>query len=250
MTTLKKLIPTSTKLRYWRWLEDRRLMREFGVSNVKYARELDYWRSRWESSAGRFENEFYERIFLAMAGEADAAFCADRIVADFGCGPRGSLNWLTTSRVNIGIDVLANGYSRFGIARHNMCYVCATERTIPLPSNYVDVLFTLNAIDHVDNFETICEECLRILAAGGTLVGSFNMYERPTACEPQCLTEDMIERHLLRFLKVQTYRLVPQGPKDDRYRYCFSGQPVKGVQSAPSDMSALKILWVRADKTA
>ena len=249
MTGLKKLIPTSTKRKYWQWLEDRRLMKEFGVTSVKYARELDFWRSRWEAAGGRLENQFYERLFLAMSGEKDAAFCADKIVADFGCGPRGSLNWLQTSRFNIGIDVLADGYNRFGIASHNMCYVSSTEKAIPLPSNYVEVLFTLNAMDHVYNFEAICNECLRILAPGGTFVGSFNMYERPTACEPQCLTEELIERCLLRFLKVRHYRLVPQGPADDRYRHCFS-ESVDRTSSSASEPGTLKILWVRADKPA
>ena len=56
-----------------------------------------------------------------------------------------------------------------------MCYVRSTEKTIPLPSNYVDVLFTLNAIDHVARFEVMCKEILRILAPGGDFFASFNL---------------------------------------------------------------------------
>jgi hypothetical protein len=237
------LMPTAMKQWYWRKLEDRRLMREFHTNDLKYARELSYWDARWQAEGRRLGNEHYERIFLAMAGEKDQTFCTDKIVADFGCGPRGSLCWATKARARIGIDVLADQYCRrLGAAGHNMVYVCSSETTVPLPSNYVNVLFTLNALDHTYEFSRICNELIRILAPGGDLIGSFNLDEPPTPCEPQTLTLERVENHLLRHLCIITQRIAPRGPADDVYR--FMNDPVSGENNS----STPRVLWVRARK--
>lgn len=247
----KTLIPTPVKRGLWELralgraarharfvrTETRRLMRKHGLDNPKYAAEVDYWQGRCDAEGGRLQNEHFRKRFLAMAGESDDSFCRGKIVADFGCGPRGSLCWATRAKARIGIDVLADAYSRFGIARQNMTYVCSSEDRIPLPSDYVDVLFTLNAIDHVDNFETQCRELLRILRSGGSFIGSFNLDEPVSVCEPQSLSEEMIDRHLLRHLRVQSYRIAPKGPDKDCYRYFF--------KPPPPNRAGPRILWVR-----
>jgi ubiquinone/menaquinone biosynthesis C-methylase UbiE len=70
------------------------------------------------------------------------------------------------ARARIGIDVLADSYSQFGIHNHNMIYVASDERRIPLPSNYVDVMFTMNAMDYVSNFSVMAAEIVRVIAPG------------------------------------------------------------------------------------
>ncbi|MDY0166858.1 MAG: class I SAM-dependent methyltransferase [Thermoguttaceae bacterium] len=223
-------------------------MKTFGVSSKKYARELAFWQSRWEAEDAHFQNDHYEHCLLSIAGETDDSFCQGRIVADLGCGPRGSLEWARSARLRIGIDVLAREYTRFNIRDHNMCYVCSGETSIPLPSNYVDVLFTLNAMDHMDNFSVMCGEALRILAPGGIFVGSFNLNEAPSECEPQMLTEDTVNEFLLKHLNVQHYRLAPRGPKENKYSNCYTAadSPMHGARNAGN--STPVILWVRATK--
>jgi SAM-dependent methyltransferase len=241
MFKLRNLVPPAVKRYYWRILNDREVRKRFGTKRIKYARETDYWQSVWESNGGSFQNHWYRDIFLAMAGEADDTFCSNKIVADFGCGPQGSLCWATGARARIGIDVLADFYSRFPIAAQNMVYVCSGESMIPLPSNYVDVLFTRNAMDHVDNFPAMCAELLRVLAPGGIFVGDFNLNEPATVCEPQTLTLDYIQENLLRHLKVVHQRVAPCGPVNNRDLYFFEEPPAAAA-------SALEILWVRAHK--
>jgi ubiquinone/menaquinone biosynthesis C-methylase UbiE len=204
--------------------------------------ELHYWQTRWQEEGEVFENSFYERLMLGMAGEADASFLQDKIVADFGCGPRGSLCWAKNARLRIGIDVLSEKYTSFNIASHDMCYVCSTEKHIPLPSDYVDVLFTLNALDHVSDFEKMCCEIFRIIAKGGELIASFNLGEPPTITEPQLLSEERIKQSLLDHLNLTSYRLAPRGPERDHYRYFFN----------KSDMPSTKpqFLWIRGKKSA
>ena len=54
-----------------------------------------------------------------------------------------------------------------------MIYLKSTEKIIPLPSDFVDVLFTLNAIDHVNDFPAICSEIIRVIRPGRLFIGSF-----------------------------------------------------------------------------
>jgi hypothetical protein len=65
--------------------------------------ELAFWKSRLEIDGGTFQNSHYERLMLGMAGEPDAGFLAGKVVADFGCGPRGSLVWASPARMRIGM---------------------------------------------------------------------------------------------------------------------------------------------------
>jgi hypothetical protein len=158
-------------------------------------------------------------------------------VADFGCGPQGGLCWAVGARARIGIDVLANAYNRFNIAAQNMVYVCSTESSIPLPSNYLSVLFTRNAMDHVDNFPAMCAEVLRVLAPGGVFVDAFNLNQPQTVCEPQTLTLEYINENLLRHLKVVHQRVAPMGPDENKDLYFY--------QEPPAIASPYRILWVR-----
>lgn len=185
----------------------------------KYHAEFSYWNSRFESDGGHLKNSHYRKLMLALADEIDETFLGGKIIADFGCGPCGSLTWVSSAKVKIGIDVLADVYAdnfKNDIISHGMIYVKSTEQVIPLPSNYIDVLFSLNAMDHVDNFEDICREIIRIIRPGGKLICSFNLNEPPTAYEPQNLTEDIIEKNLLSYLEIESYRIAKVRP-GDRY---------------------------------
>jgi SAM-dependent methyltransferase len=192
----------------------------------KYDSELSFWRSRFQIDKGKFQNSHYERMMLAMAEQADHEFVRNKIVADFGCGPRGSLFWADSALVRIGIDVLADRYAdEFAddISSHQMTYVKSSEKVIPLPSDFVDVMFTLNAIDHVDNFSAMCNEIIRVLKPGGEFIGSFNLEEPPGPGEPQQLNEKVIADNLLGKLEVVSYRVTRMGPEGNRYAPFFDG---------------------------
>jgi SAM-dependent methyltransferase len=212
----------------------------------KSAGELAFWKSRLEDDHGRFQNSHYERLLLAIAGEDDAGFLEGKIVADFGCGPRGSLAWASGASMRIGIDVLADRYAdefTSNILSHGMVYLKSTERVIPLPPDFVDVLFTVNAVDHVDNFLEMCGEIFRVLKPAGLFVGSFNLEEPPAPTEPQRLNEGIIKEHLLDRLEVETYRLAPRPRQGNVYAPFFEGGPpyLRGEDG---------FLWVRARKPA
>lgn len=209
----------------------------------KYDVELAFWQSRLKIDQGTFTNSHYKKLMLAMADEPDDTFLQSKIVADFGCGPRGSLLWANSAQLRLGIDVLADRYAdefTDNITAHNMVYLKSTEKVIPLPSDFVDVMFTLNAIDHVDNFPAVCAEILRVIKPGGLLVASFNLEEPVSKAEPQKLTEAQIKKHLLKHLQILSYRLTAQ-KKKDIYAPFFAGKlEYKTGQKG--------ILWVKAAK--
>jgi SAM-dependent methyltransferase len=224
---------------YWKYVDYLWCRLRYGLMDGKHAHEFRFWRKRWRDEGRCLRNGHYERLMLAMAGEPDQSFLKDKIVADFGCGPRGSLCWATQARERIGIDVLAEAYKHLGAARHNVRYVRSTEHEIPLASGSVDVLFTLNAMDHVHNLDVMCGELLRILKPCGALIGSFNLDEETGVSEPQSLTPEMLEQHLLRHLEVRSRRVAPKS-KTDIYEYFF--------KPAPADFRSTRLLWVRGEK--
>jgi SAM-dependent methyltransferase len=206
--------------------------------------ELSYWRSRFQIDNGHFQNSWYERLMLAMAGETNDEFLKGKIVADFGCGPRGSLVWAGSALLRIGIDVLADRYAdEFSddMISHSMIYLKSTEKVIPLPSCFIDVIFTLNAMDHVNQFGNSCDEIVRILKPGGAFIGSLNLEEPPSPCEPQLLTEKVIRQKLLSRLEVQSYRLAQKGSNEDVYASFFNG-------GSSYRRGQAGVLWVRATK--
>ena len=181
---------------------------------------------------------------LAIAEETTDDFLKGKIVADFGCGPRGSLVWASSAWLRIGIDVLADRYAdefTDSIASHGMIYLKSTEKVIPLPSSFVDIMFTLNAMDHVDNFSNMCSEIVRVLKPGGEFIGGFNLEEHSTPCEPQKLNEKCIKEELLSKLEIQSYRITEKGPKENLYAPYFNGN----LTYRPGREG---FLWVRARK--
>lgn len=179
----------------------------------KYEAELAFWREIYRVENFRFRNAHYKELMLAIANEPDESFLAGKIVADLGCGPRGSLAWIHTAKLKIGIDVLSARYAEEfpdEVIKHDMVYITCTENVIPVPSNFIDILFTINALDHVDNLDAMCKEILRILRPGGEIIASINLGEPPTVWEPQNLNESIIEEKLLSKFNVTSARVVPK----------------------------------------
>ena len=56
---------------------------------IKHIYEHFYWKMGFKKYGEVLENDRYEPIMLAMAEEENDDFLSGKIVADFGCGPRG-----------------------------------------------------------------------------------------------------------------------------------------------------------------
>ncbi|MFH2008009.1 MAG: class I SAM-dependent methyltransferase [bacterium] len=237
----KQLRPLTALLRaaYRHLLSYPYLRWRYGVRDTKHVAELHYWKRQESIAGGRLSNLWYEHRLLGLTEHGDAAALAGKVVADFGCGPCGSLCWAAAAKRRIGIDVLADVYRRaFDLAAHGYEYVACDERSIPLPTDSVDVLFTLNAMDHVHDFPAMSAELLRILRPGGSFYGSFNLDEEPTEAEPQTLSAEEVDEHIAAHLDDVVRLLSPRGPDGSPYRCCEQRRPAE-----PGDRP--RILWLR-----
>lgn len=214
----------------------------------KYCGELGYWKQQYVMEKGIFQNEHYRKIMLGIAQENSDEFLSGKIVADFGCGPRGSLAWTKVPAIKIGIDVLADKYfEEFGecLATHNTIYVKSTEKKISLPTNYVDYLYTINSLDHVDNLADMATEILRIIKPGGYLLGSFNLNEVASECEPQRLTMEILQGTLLNEFEIEMMKLAY---KDEKQAYYNMQKEIFIDDIKDMDPEKPAVLWVKGRK--
>jgi SAM-dependent methyltransferase len=216
----------------------------FFASKQQY--ELRYWKSRYKEEGYTFENSYYRKLMLGIAQEENDNFLKDKIVGDFGCGPRGSLAWAKQAAMRIGIDVLAKRYVECFPTehlKHQMIYLASTETSIPLPDESLDVLYTVNALDHVAHLEAMCSEMRRVLKRGGLLIGSYNLQHKPTKAEPQKLTEQKLKRMLFNGYEILSWRLsAPGNAKLENIYSPFYSNRLLEPGTGPS------ILWAKAQK--
>lgn len=96
--------------------------------------ELSYWQSRYNIEKNNFGNFWYKKLMMSILEVTDEDVFKDKIILDFGCGPRGSLRWIHNAKLCIGADVLVPLYFKnFGktMITHNMLYLTTTEDYIP-----------------------------------------------------------------------------------------------------------------------
>jgi len=80
------------------------LVEQYGIEDAiiklaepkKRDEELLYWSNRFAAEGQMFSNAHYKELMLSIAEEENDSFLTNKVVADFGCGPRGSLNWIKT----------------------------------------------------------------------------------------------------------------------------------------------------------
>lgn len=209
----------------------------------KHASELGFWEGWIRENGPGPEIEYYRKFMTDMGNISDEGFFADRVCLDIGCGPMGSLCWLRNARLAIGLDPLADAYMKFGIEHHNMLYLAAPAEKIPLPSHYVDVVFSMNSLDHVDCPASVCAEIRRVLKPGGFFIASINLDVPPTVEEPFTITEEFLEKQLFKGWEGQFYKVRPVlddpahfGP----YKYFHEDCPVEVLQKPGP-----RALWCR-----
>lgn len=212
--------------------------------DLKYIEELNYWRNRFTLEGGHFDNEHYENLMMNILRNKDQSFFEGKIVADFGCGPRGSLKWLKGAKIKIGLDVLIPEYMACfpgELKTHDMIYTTTSESHIPLPDNFVDALFTINSFDHAASPRLMAKELVRIMAKGALFAASFNLYEPSTPTEPQTLKMEDIERYFLPFLKNADIRIAA---KDDS----VYGNMLANNLLKEADPATPSVLWLTGNK--
>lgn len=115
------------------------------------------------------ENYWFRRHEAAY--EFASPLVAGRTVLEVGCGEGYGTDLLArTARHVLGIDydalTAAHAHAAYPTAR----FVRANLAALPVPSASVDVVATLQVIEHVWNHSEFVRECLRVLRPGGLLL--------------------------------------------------------------------------------
>jgi SAM-dependent methyltransferase len=157
----------------------------------KNASELSYWTGRAAAEI-TLTNSHYERVYTDQF-QLGPEFFAGKRVLDIGCGPRGSLEWMTEAAERVGLDPLVEEYRRFGIDRHKMSYVAAPAEAIPFPDGHFDIVTSINSLDHVDDVDATIREIVRVTRPGGVFLVSVEIGHKPTRTEPISLWLDLVD---------------------------------------------------------
>jgi ubiquinone/menaquinone biosynthesis C-methylase UbiE len=179
----------------------------------KYRAELSYWKKCFEKEGYKLNNSWYQRLFLGISGK-DYEWFSGKSILDFGSGPRGSLEWADNAENRVCCDVLADEYAELGTKLHKAKYLRCTEDAIPVESNYFDVSFTINSIDHTEDPPLMTREILRVTKLGGAFGGSINLNEPPTPSEPNQITLDFFNVNISPYIIVERLLVAPKNSGD------------------------------------
>lgn len=169
--------------------------------------EIDFWKTELPKIPRP-----KERVFKRYCDyfEINEQSFSNKIVVDIGCGPVGSLHFFN-AKIKIGIDPLVKKYEIFDIKTHDMIYMDGKAENIPLISSYADVVISVNALDHGENFDKALEEINRILKPGGQILLELNLSEKATVCEPIVLNLPDSENKLERYFIIDRKRILKKG---------------------------------------
>ena len=238
---LRRLLPLGARV----WLAN-----AYGRLNpsFRHASEDEFWdRMQAELGSGT-DTDYYREFMLKMSNLPDESFFAGKAVVDIGCGPRGSLTWLDNAKAAIGLDTLAERYTRFGTSDHpNMIYLQSPSERMPFPSGSIDVVISMNSLDHVDDLAQTCREIRRVLKPGGHFLGSLNLEEPPTVTEPYTLTESWLRANLLSGWEEEFCLVRPRVPSNELwgpYKYFLQDAPPPELLNGKHPMA----MWCRFRK--
>jgi SAM-dependent methyltransferase len=138
----------------------------------------------------------YPRYLSALQLSPDAL--VGLRVLDVGCGPFPNLLAFEDCERH-GIDPLIDRYRAAGYpldewTAQGFTYHRAPGEAMPFPDDSFDVVVSVNAVDHVDDFGAVAREIRRVLRPSGLLRLQVN-YHRPTVTEPVSLDDAIVRQH-------------------------------------------------------
>lgn len=135
----------------------------------------------WQYTKGAETIKFY----LDFCTEDD--MFQDKTIVDIGCGAGGKSLYYASrgAKEVIGVEIL----EKYRTEAENLAaelsladkfrFVCADAAALPFADNSIDTIIMNDAMEHVATPETVIDECLRVLKAGGRLFVNFPPINHP-----------------------------------------------------------------------
>ncbi len=143
------------------------------------AEELDSWTTKaWPSLDGKLyrEKKYLAQAFddLGLNGQIAVETPDQQVFVDVGCGPLSVLEEWTNSKTQVFCyDPLHDGYTASGLrerAGANLSrYAYGRGEQIAHPDNSVDLITSVNGIDHYEDPQATLVEMNRVVKPGGTI---------------------------------------------------------------------------------
>ena len=162
--------------------------------NKKNIHELEYWINKRKEEGGEFKNTQlidgtkYEYFYTDFFGLKKSDF-KNKIILDIGCGPRGSLDWISEQAKCFGLDPLANEYVKIN-PNINMELIKGNLETYETSMSF-DYVCTFNSLDHVDDLSKSIENLYTLCSPKGTLLLIADIHDEPTILEPSAFSWDI-----------------------------------------------------------
>ena len=90
---------------------------------------------------------------------------ANTLILDIGCGPYDNISAIPGQ--HIFLDDIMDAFASRLSAHHDGLRICARTELMPIATGSVDVLYSVNMIDHVDDMPETIAEMHRVLRPGG-----------------------------------------------------------------------------------
>jgi SAM-dependent methyltransferase len=146
----------------------------------------DVWQTNAILTMHQLRPAYWEELQL----EGDAF--TRRRVLEVGCGPLAPVLQFQECERH-GIDPLIGAYIKAGWPLYDLdvTFIDGPGEGMPYPDAWFDAVISVNALDHVDNFQAVAKEIQRVLKPGGTLRFEVE-YHEPTVTEPIRLDDQIV----------------------------------------------------------
>lgn len=122
-------------------------------------------------------------------------FLKGKRVLEIGCGPLPNALAFIDCEI-VGLDPLINRYIKAGYPLRDypdrITYVDSKAEKVPFTDGSFDAVISVNAIDHVDDFEKVASEIKRVLKDDGIMMIETH-YHKAKECEPVELNDKIVK---------------------------------------------------------
>lgn len=230
-----------------------KLQRKFATdSEKKYVAELNFWKGEIENYKNWFNGELkesYGTVSPSPAQKVKAGNLKDASILtwhklhqekkyfldlqlpdnifegkkllDIGSGPMPSATCYKNSELYC-LEPLLSRYIDIGFPIHyygNTKFIQCNAEAIPIENNYFDAIISVNALDHVDDFEKCAEEIQRVLHPDGMVVFHLH-YHYKTETEPVELNDARVQKA---FSKIKNFIKITE-KKEKHGSVCAEGE--------------------------